>query len=71
MNYRDLFVVGLVASIGLTVALFVAGVAFTNVNIQGAAKMGALFSIGSVILSFTAGKLLGIKRKTSESQTEH
>ncbi|MEA4901761.1 Na+/H+ antiporter NhaA [Desulfitobacterium sp.] len=66
MNRKDLFVAGLVASMGLTVALFVAGVAFTDPSLQGAAKMGALFSVGSVFLSFTAGKLLGIKRKTTE-----
>lgn len=66
MNHKDLFVAGLVASMGLTVALFVAGVAFTDPSLQGAAKMGALFSAGSVILSFIAGKLLGIQRKTVE-----
>lgn len=66
MNRIDLFVAGLVASMGLTVALFVAGVAFTDPGLQGAAKMGALFSAGSVFLSFTAGKLLGVKRKTVE-----
>ena len=68
MKHKELFVAGLVASMGLTVALFIAGVAFTDINIQGAAKMGALFSAGSVVLSFTAGKLLGIKRKTVERQ---
>ena len=66
MKYKDLFVAGLVASIGLTVALFVAGVAFTDLSLQGAAKMGALFSVGSVIISLAAGNLLGIKRKTIE-----
>lgn len=71
MNLRDIFVAGLVASIGLTVALFVAGVAFTDLSIQGAAKMGALFSIVSVVLSITAGKLLGIKKQTGERLIEH
>lgn len=71
MNFRELFVAGMVASIGLTVALFVAGVAFTDLDIQGAAKMGALFSVGSVILSITFGKLLGIKKVTGERITEH
>lgn len=66
MKHKELFTAGLVASMGLTVALFVAGVAFTDLEIQGAAKMGALFSAGSVILSFAAGKLLGIKRVTAE-----
>ncbi|MEL7565260.1 MAG: Na+/H+ antiporter NhaA [Dehalobacterium sp.] len=64
MNFKDLFVTGLVASIGLTVALFIAGVAFTDEGLQGAAKMGALLSITSVIISLTVGRLLGIKRKT-------
>lgn len=66
MNRKELFVAGLVASMGLTVALFVAGVAFTDLSIQGAAKMGALFSAGSVVISLVAGKLLRIKRKTVE-----
>lgn len=65
MNHKDLFVSGLVASIGLTVALFVAGVAFTDSSLQGAAKMGALFSVLSAVISFTASKLLGIRRITS------
>lgn len=66
MNPKDLFVAGLVASMGLTVALFVAGVAFTDPSLQGAAKMGALFSAGSVVISLTASKLLGIQRKNTE-----
>lgn len=44
MDGKSLVVVGLTASLGLTVALFVAGVAFTDPAIQGAAKMGALLS---------------------------
>ncbi|AHF06326.1 Na+/H+ antiporter NhaA [Desulfitobacterium metallireducens] len=72
MNHKDLFVAGLVASMGLTVALFVAGVAFTDPSLQGAAKMGALFSAGSVFLSFIASKLLRIQRKATEvSNTQH
>ncbi|MBT8493686.1 MAG: Na+/H+ antiporter NhaA, partial [Deltaproteobacteria bacterium] len=44
MSFRSLFVAGMTAGLGLTVALFVAGVAFTEPGLQGAAKMGALFS---------------------------
>lgn len=62
MNHKDLFVSGLVASIGLTVALFVAGVAFTDSSLQGAAKMGALLSVLSAVVSFIVSKALGIKR---------
>ncbi len=36
--------VGFIASMGLTVALFVAGEAFTNPELQSQAKMGALLS---------------------------
>ena len=36
--------VGFIASMGLTVALFVAGEAFTDPELQGEAKMGALLS---------------------------
>lgn len=66
MKHKELFVAGVVASMGLTVALFVAGVAFTDPSIQGAAKMGALFSAGSFVIAFAAGKLLRINRITSE-----
>ncbi len=70
MKHKELFVAGLIAACGLTVALFVAGVAFTDLYIQGAAKMGALFSAGAVIISFIAGKLLRIKRITVERRDE-
>lgn len=70
MNHKDLFVAGLVASMGLTVALFVAGVAFTDLSLQGAAKMGALLSAGSVVISLIASRLLGIQRKTMEGTSQ-
>ena len=44
---RDLLVLGCVAAIGFTVALFVASVAFPPGPVQDAAKMGALFSFGA------------------------
>ena len=45
MTTRHLVLVGMIAGIGLTVALFVAGVAFPDETLGGAAKMGALLSI--------------------------
>lgn len=45
MDWRSLLCAGLTAALGLTVALFVAGVAFTDGELQGAAKMGALLSV--------------------------
>ena len=50
MNLRTLLLAGMTAGLGLTVALFVAGVAFLKLpadlaaTVTGAAKMGALFS---------------------------
>ena len=67
MRTKDLFVTGLVAAVGLTVALFVAGVAFTDVALQGAAKMGALFSVGAALVAIIAGRLLRIERRVEEN----
>mmetsp|Transcript_3852 Transcript_3852/g.5085 ORF Transcript_3852/g.5085 Transcript_3852/m.5085 type:complete len:586 (+) Transcript_3852:87-1844(+) len=41
---RHIRMVGLLASMGLTVALFVCDVAFTDLKLQGEAKLGALLS---------------------------
>ncbi len=60
---KELFLVGLIAGIGLTVALFVAGEAFTDPVIQGAAKMGALLSAGCGIAAVVLGRVLGVKRR--------
>ena len=45
MGMRDLFLVGMIAGIGLTVALFVSGAAFDDPVIGGAARLGALASV--------------------------
>jgi NhaA family Na+:H+ antiporter len=70
MSYRSLFVAGLTAALGLTVALFVAGVAFTNAEHQGAAKMGALFSAGVAVLVFIAARVLKVHRTDSDGSEE-
>ncbi|MFX0558788.1 Na+/H+ antiporter NhaA [Tepidibacillus infernus] len=70
MGMKELFLAGVVAAMGLTVALFVAGAAFTDPVIQGAAKMGALFSASAAIFAFILGKLLGIK-KMKETSTQN
>ena len=63
MAMRDLPVVGCVAAIGFTVALFVASVAFPAGPVQDAAKMGALFSLGSAVLAVIAGRIARVQRK--------
>jgi NhaA family Na+:H+ antiporter len=61
MGRRELFVAGIVAGIGFTVALFVAGEAFTDLVIQAAAKMGAMLSIAGALLAYVVARLLGIR----------
>ena len=62
MNVRHLIVAGVVAGLGLTVALFVAGQAFkVDIPSQGAAKMGALFSGGIAVIALVLGRVLGVK----------
>ncbi len=56
INNEELLIVGVVASTGLTVALFVSGVAYMDLNMQGAAKMGALFSAFGGIAVLIRGK---------------
>ena len=62
MRMPDLFVVGVVAAIGFTVALFVASVAFHAGPVQDAAKMGALFSFGAGALAILAGILMRVQK---------
>ena len=72
MNFRTLFTTGIVAGLGLTVALFVAGQAFAkpeDADIQSAAKMGAIFSAGIGVIAFVVSRLLGIKK--IDSLPEH
>ena len=69
MRTIDLIVIGCVAAIGFTVSLFIASVAFTGgvtlegINVQDAAKMGALFSFAAAIVSIIAGKLLRVEKQ--------
>ena len=62
MKNKELVLVGLIAGIGMTVALFVAGEAFIDPVTQGAAKMGALLSSGCAVIAIALGRLLNIKR---------
>ena len=64
VNIKELALVGLVAGIGLTVALFVAGEAFAEPVAQGAAKMGALCSAGCAVLAIVLGRFAKVQRLT-------
>ncbi len=62
MKGRDLLTAGLIAGTGFTVALFVAGEAFSDPDIRGAAKMGAMLSLIGALLGIVLGKLLRVER---------
>ena len=63
MRISDLVVVGTVASIGFTVALFVASVAFHAGPVQDAAKMGALFSFAGAAVAIVTGMLFRVQKQ--------
>ena len=62
MELADLFVLGCVAAIGFTVALFVATVAFDGGPVQDAAKMGALLSFFASVIAIVAGRFLRVQK---------
>ena len=64
MGKKELLLVGIIGGIGFTVALFVAGEAFTDQAIQDAARIGALMSAFAALIAIAAGRLLGIRRHT-------
>ena len=55
--------VGLVAGLGLTVALFVASKAFADSTFQDPAKMGAVLSVGVAGMALAAGSILKVKEQ--------
>ncbi len=62
MTFRDVLVVGMVAGIGLTVALFVSDAAFRGRDVLDSVKMGALFSAVAAPLAFVLAKMLRIEK---------
>ena len=63
MDFKILFLTSLIAGIGLTVALFVAGEAFNSPELTGAAKMGAVFSGGISILVIILGMAFKVEKR--------
>jgi NhaA family Na+:H+ antiporter len=59
IGIRHLVVLGLVAGVGFTMALFVAQLAFSDAKLLGAAKLGILAaSAGAAVISLGLGRLL-------------
>ena len=61
MQVKHLVVASIVAGLGLTVALFVAGKAFSGPPFQDPAKMGAVLSAGAGVLALAVGHILKVK----------
>jgi Na+:H+ antiporter, NhaA family len=70
MGFRDVVMAGFIGALGLTVALFVAGAAFTDADLQGQAKMGALFSGFVGIAAIMIGRMLGMGGSKSNGDTK-
>ena len=69
MGVRHLVVIGVIAGLGLTVALFVAGKAFPGDSpFQEPGKMGAVFSIGAALVAYILGKVLHVRQEGLRSR---
>ena len=60
VTWRDLFVLGMVAAIGFTVALFFATAAFPSGALLNETKMGALLSFSAALLATGAAFVLKV-----------
>jgi NhaA family Na+:H+ antiporter len=70
MNLKVLATAGLIAGLGLTVALFVAGQAYADEALRAEAKMGALFSGVVFGMAIVVGRMLRIRRWTDDGDTD-
>lgn len=66
MTPAHVVVTSVVAGLGLTVALFVSGQAFTDSSLQGAARMGAVFSVAAAGLAVLIRDAFRIEKAAGE-----
>ena len=62
VTWRDMIVVGIIAAIGFTVALFFATAAFPYGRLLDETKLGALLSGGAALVGFAAARALRVGR---------
>ncbi len=62
VTWRDMIVVGIIAAIGFTVALFFATAAFPYGRLLDETKLGALLSGGAALVAFLAARVLRVGR---------
>ena len=70
VTWRDLIVVGIIAGIGFTVALFFATAAFPYGRLLDETKMGALLSFSAFGLGLAAAWMLGVGRFKKTERTK-
>ena len=63
MGLRHLMVAGMIAGLGLTVALFVANKAYAGTDFLDPGKMGAVFSVIVAALAFVFARVIGVRRE--------
>jgi len=61
MKFKDVWMIGLIAAAGLTVALFVAGQAFTDKALKEHAKLGALISAVACLMAIAISRVVDFK----------
>jgi len=81
MTYQHVGLVGMVAGIGFTMAIFIASLAFPDPGMLGVAKLGVLgasavagvlgLAIGRLLLQEPSRELAGIHAHEAERSTEH
>jgi NhaA family Na+:H+ antiporter len=67
VTWRDLTVLGMIAGIGFTVALFFATAAFHEGTLLNQTKMGALFSFSAALIALSFARLLGVGQRVHSS----
>jgi NhaA family Na+:H+ antiporter len=65
VTWGEMLIVGIIAGIGFTVALFFATAAFPPGELLDETKMGALLSFSAAVLAIAAAWLLGVGRMRS------
>lgn len=71
MKTKDVWVLSMIGSLGLTVALFIADIGFADVTLRGSAKMGALFSGIIFLVVPIIGKVLKIEKDNNDNTNKN
>lgn len=68
ISFWMLFLIGGIAAIGFTVALFVAGLSYEAGLVQDALKLGALMSLGVFVFFLLLSFVPGIKQRELQAE---